>query len=101
MQQTESFLESEDWQQLLQGKFKSEPNPAKDKDGKDAVSSSLSKPKTREPVLAAQSSKTSAKAPVKGAADGAKPAAGAEGEKARTGDTGQAYFVKLLRSKQY
>ena len=100
-QQNEVFLESDDWQTLLQEKFRKQEKQESDskKPGapdaagnaaKDALrKSTVGKPAAREKIKNAVG--------VAKAADG-KPAAGEEGKKA---DSGQAYFVKLLRSKQF
>ena len=101
-QQNEVFLESDDWQTLLQDKFRKQEKQESDskKPGapdaagnaaKDALrKSTVGKPAAREKIKNAVG--------VAKSGDGKPAAAGEEGKKA---DSGQAYFVKLLRSKQF
>ena len=101
-QQNEVFLESDDWQTLLQEKFRKQEKQESDskKPGapdaagnaaKDALrKSTVGKPAAREKIKNAVG--------VAKSGDGKPAAAGEEGKKA---DSGQAYFVKLLRSKQF
>ena len=103
-QQNEVFLESEDWQTLLQDKFRKQEKQegdskkpgAADATGnaaKDALrKSAVGKPATREKIKNAVGVAK---------ADGKTAAAGEEGKAAGKSDSGQAYFVKLLRSKQF
>ena len=115
-QQQEVFLESEDWQNLLSIKFKGQEVQAsatKEKDPAGPSAGSATKPvaKPRDSVLGqvgAQSS-TIRQSVIKGGETkpgaGAGPAASGAGEEGKNAgkaaDSGQAYFVKLLKSKQY
>ena len=103
-QQNEVFLESEDWQTLLQDKFRKQEKQEGDskKPGAADASSSAAKDALRKSAVG----KPAAREKIKNAAgvakaDGKPAAAGEEGKAAGKSDSGQAYFVKLLRSKQF
>ena len=100
-QQSEVFLESEDWQTLLQEKFRKQEK--QENDGKKpgaADAAGADKNAIRKSAVR----KTEARDKLKNAAAVAKDpkaATAEEGKAAGKGDSGQAYFVKLLRSKQF
>ena len=98
-QQSEVFLESEDWQTLLQDKFRKQEKQESDqkKPGAADASANAAKDALRKSTAA----KPAAREKVKNAAGVAKADGGEEGKAAGKSDSGQAYFVKLLRSKQF
>ena len=102
-QQNEVFLESDDWQTLLQDKFRKQEKQESDskKPGAPDASANAAKDALRKSTVGKPAAREKIKNAVgvaKASADGKPAAAGEEGKKA---DSGQAYFVKLLRSKQF
>ena len=102
-QQNEVFLESDDWQTLLQDKFRKQEK--QESDNKKPGASDNPAASVQKQIRTPTAGKPATREKIKNAAGIAKQeskdgAASEEGKAAGQGAGGQAYFMKLLRSKQ-